>query len=58
MTLELHVRKDMDDQGVLDLTRWAWERCVGALKMGRATRWGEGESGEGDPEVTIGVVRG
>jgi hypothetical protein len=51
-TLELHVRKDLPDEEVLRLTRWAWERCMKALK-GR-TRDGV----EGMVEVTVGIVRG
>jgi len=48
VTLELHVRGDMDDAGILELTRWAWERCMGVLRDG----------GGGVAEVTVGVVRG
>ncbi|EJF61727.1 PAP2-domain-containing protein [Dichomitus squalens LYAD-421 SS1] len=48
VTLELHVRHDLEDAEVLKLTRWAWERCVHALHFG--TRGGEG--GEGEAEVT------
>lgn len=51
VTLELHVRRDLDDADVLELSRWAWERCVGALRVGRRER------GE-EAEVTVGVVRG
>jgi hypothetical protein len=51
LTLELHIRRDAPDDGVLQLTRWAGERCRGALRAR-----GEG-SGQG-VEVTIGVVRG
>lgn len=54
VTLELHVRHDLEDVEVLKLTRWAWERCVHALHFG--TRGGEG--GECEAEVTVGVVRG
>ncbi|KAF9484229.1 hypothetical protein BDN70DRAFT_798068 [Pholiota conissans] len=57
VTLELHVREDLGDDDVLKLTRWAWERCVGALAMGSLREMGEvGEVG--GPEVTVGVVRG
>ena len=52
--MELHVQKDLADDDVLELTRWAWERCVSALDFG--TGRGEGESCEA--EVTVGVVRG
>ena len=48
VTLELHVRHDMEDAEVLRLTRWAWERCVQALGVS------EREGGEG---VTVGIVR-
>ncbi|KAJ4486817.1 hypothetical protein C8R41DRAFT_921203 [Lentinula lateritia] len=34
VTLELHVRRDLSDEDVLKLTRWAWEKCVGALTGG------------------------
>ncbi len=54
VTLELHVRHDLADAEVLRLTRWAWERCVHALHFG--TRGGEG--GEGEAEVTVGIVKG
>ncbi|KAI0772889.1 hypothetical protein BD413DRAFT_36411 [Trametes elegans] len=54
VTLELHVRHDVADAEVLRLTRWAWERCVHALHFG--TRGGEG--GEGEAEVTVGIVKG
>ena len=54
VTLELHVRHDLGDEEVLKLTRWAWERCVHALHFG--TRGGEG--GEGEAEVTVGIVKG
>ncbi|KAI0752742.1 hypothetical protein C8Q80DRAFT_1267246 [Daedaleopsis nitida] len=54
VTLELHVRHDLEDTEVLRLTRWAWERCVHALHFG--TRGGEG--GEGEAEVTVGIVKG
>ncbi|KAI0324577.1 hypothetical protein GY45DRAFT_1331389 [Cubamyces sp. BRFM 1775] len=54
VTLELHVRRELEDAEVLRLTRWAWERCVHALHFG--TRGGEG--GEGEAEVTVGIVKG
>ena len=54
VTLELHVRRYLEDAEVLRLTRWAWERCVHALHFG--TRGGEG--GEGEAEVTVGIVKG
>jgi len=49
VTLEVHVRRDLLDGEVLELTRWVWERCVRVL--------GEGPGGR-DVEVTVGVVRG
>ena len=48
------VRRDLEGAEVLRLTRWAWERCVHALHFG--TRGGEG--GEGEAEVTVGIVKG
>ncbi|KDR66442.1 hypothetical protein GALMADRAFT_1151187 [Galerina marginata CBS 339.88] len=55
VTLQLHVREDLGDDDVLQLTKWAWERCVSALGSLKDFR----ELGEeGGPEVTVGVVRG
>ncbi|CAG7850191.1 SubName: Full=Uncharacterized protein {ECO:0000313/EMBL:CCA72250.1} [Serendipita indica DSM 11827] len=45
VTLELHVRKELDDVECLELTRWAWQRCINAL-------------GQGDQGVSVGIVRG
>jgi hypothetical protein len=42
----------MDDADVLELTRWAHERCTTALRVGR------GREDEVGAEVTVGVVRG
>ncbi|KAK2462557.1 hypothetical protein APHAL10511_005527 [Amanita phalloides] len=60
VTVELHVRREMGDEEVLRLTRWAWERCM--LALGGGVRWEEkwsGAVGRGEgPEVTVGVVRG
>jgi hypothetical protein len=56
VTLELHVRAGLDDEDVLKLTRWTWEKCVTALggKIGQ-----NGHLGEVDGvDVTVGVVRG
>ncbi|KIJ43902.1 hypothetical protein M422DRAFT_169220 [Sphaerobolus stellatus SS14] len=50
-TLELHVPKDLDDESVLKLTKWAWERCISAL--GGSAK----ERGSEVAEVTVGVVR-
>lgn len=61
VTLELHVRADVGDDDVLALTRWAWERCVHALRAG-AGGYGAGAAEVGgrgvEAEVTVGVVRG
>jgi hypothetical protein len=51
-TLELHVARTTDDEGVLELTRWARARVDAALRNGRRAREGE------EMEVTVGVVRG
>lgn len=56
VTLELHVRKDMDDDDVLKLTKWAWERCISGLGFGRGA--GKLPEGAGAPEVTVGIVKG
>lgn len=53
VTLELHVRDDLGDSDVLALTKWAWERCVGALSGGSSVK-----TRDSRVEVTIGVVRG
>lgn len=52
VTLELHVRDSLGDDDVLRLTRWAWEKCLSSLRARGQ------DSGVGDAEVTIGVVRG
>ncbi|KAF5373423.1 hypothetical protein D9615_009454 [Tricholomella constricta] len=54
VTMELHVRHDLGDEDVLALTRWAWEKCAGALGVGREG----GREGGKRPEVTVGIVRG
>lgn len=56
VTMELHVRADLGDDDVLRLTRWAWEKCDGALRNSKRETW-EGEEME-KTEVTVGVVRG
>jgi len=56
VTMELHVRPDLGDDDVLELTRWAWERCVSALHFGTGRGGRDGERTEA--EVTVGVVRG
>ncbi|KAI0342345.1 hypothetical protein BDW22DRAFT_1413597 [Trametopsis cervina] len=53
VTLEMHVRPTLSDSEVLKLTAWAWDRCKTALKHGTHDGGGEGEA-----EITIGVVRG
>ncbi|KIK68420.1 hypothetical protein GYMLUDRAFT_717832 [Collybiopsis luxurians FD-317 M1] len=55
VTLELHVRRDLPDEDVLQLTRWAWEKCVGALTIG--VKDGTGTSMT-QADVTVGVARG
>jgi hypothetical protein len=45
VTVELHVKKELEDVECLELTRWAWQRCINAL--------GQGEEG-----VSVGIVRG
>jgi hypothetical protein len=60
VTLELHVQADLEDEEVLKLTRWAWERCMRALG-GQVNAGGheiEGVEEEDGVEVTVGVVRG
>jgi len=57
VTVEIHVRDDLSDSDVLELTRWAWERCGEALRFGSGRRDG-GEGGGVKAEVTVGVVRG
>ncbi|KZT26102.1 hypothetical protein NEOLEDRAFT_1132660 [Neolentinus lepideus HHB14362 ss-1] len=52
VTLELHVKKGMTDREVVELTRWAWEKCESALAVGTS-----GSRGEAEVEVTVGVVR-
>ena len=52
--MELHVRKDLADDDVLELTRWAWERCASTLHFGT----GRGEEERSEAEVTVGIVRG
>jgi len=55
VTLELHVRKDLDDDDVLKLSEWAWDKCARAMRSGRnASRLPEAVV----PEVTIGIVKG
>jgi hypothetical protein len=56
VTMELHVPKDLGDDDVLELTRWAWERCVSALHFETGKGGPDGERSEA--EVTVGVVRG
>lgn len=53
VTLELHVPKALSDDEVLQLTTWARERCKTALRYGS----GDG-GGEGEAEITVGIVRG
>lgn len=53
-TLELHVSKDLDDESVLNVTKWAWERCMTALG---ANIKEQGLRNADTAEVTVGVVR-
>lgn len=53
VTLELHVPKELSDDEVLKLTDWAWDRCKTALRYGS----GDG-GGEGEAEITVGIVKG
>ena len=71
-TVQIHVPRDLADENVLALTKFAWERCMRALgdgsvptKEGKGAGEGEGEGDdenreerEGIPEVTVGIVRG
>lgn len=52
MTMELHVKHDLGDDDALNLTKWAWEKCAGALGDSRSPHRGM------NAEVTVGVVRG
>ena len=45
-TIELHVRKELTDVQILELTRWASDKCSAALGKPRAG------------SITIAVVRG
>jgi hypothetical protein len=51
----LHFRKDLDDDDVLKLSKWVWDRCVGAMGFGRNASW---MLEDAIPEVTVGVVKG
>jgi len=44
VTLELHVRAELGDEDVLELTRWAWERVVMGLG-GSPTRRSPSQNG-------------
>lgn len=48
--LELHVRRDTDDNELIELTRWAHDRCKLALGLGKER--------DDEAEVTVGIVRG
>ena len=58
VTLELHVRKDLKDGELIELTRWAWERCDEALRFGEGSPPSTDVEGPIEAEVTVGVVRG
>lgn len=51
--MELHTPGDLSDHELLELTKWAQERCLNALRFGI----GEGDGGECEAEVGVGVVR-
>ncbi|PFH46252.1 hypothetical protein AMATHDRAFT_70259 [Amanita thiersii Skay4041] len=64
VTIEVHVEKDLEDDDVLKLTKWVWEKCMIALGGIRAVERSRDRGttnldsrGEG-PEVTVGIVRG
>jgi len=64
-TVQIHVPRDLPDEDVLALTKFAWERCMRALgdgsvpdKQGRGEDEDGDENGEENPEVTVGIVRG
>lgn len=50
------MRYDLGDDDVLQLTQWAWERCVNALHFGSGR--GGKDREKAAAEVTVGVVRG
>ena len=52
--LELHVRRDTDDNELIELTRWAHDRCKLALGLGLNGK----REGDDGTEVTVGIVRG
>ena len=45
ITVELIVSKDLDDDTILEMTRWTWERITSAI------------GGPGAGEVTVGIRR-
>ena len=51
--MELHTPGDLCDQELFELTKWAHDRCMNALRFGM----GEGDGGECEAEVGVGVVR-
>ena len=68
-TVQIHVPRDLPDEDLLSLTKFAWERCMRALGDGSVPNFGKkegddddaddnGEEQEGIPEVTVGIVRG
>jgi len=52
-TIDLHVEKDLSDEDCKKLTKWAWERCMSAFRLGM----GDG-AGECEALVNVGIVRG
>jgi hypothetical protein len=45
VTVQLHIQPDLEEDSVLRLTKWTWERITSAL------------GGPGVSEVTIGIER-
>ena len=53
VTLELHVKEELADADVLELSRWAWEKCMSSLSGSRSIK-----TRDRNVEVTVGIVRG
>ena len=54
VALELHVKKELSDEEILEITKWAWERCMTALSRPGSRGMNDGDGAN----VTVGVVRG
>lgn len=52
------MRRDLKDGELIELTRWAWERCNAALRFGEGSPAPMDVEGPIEAEVTVGVVRG